>query len=71
MADYQLSHLDLSTRMELAFLMLNSERPWGQVTDLARAHGVSRKFLYELQEKVSNVLIEALQPQTAGRRFLD
>jgi len=68
MANYQLSHLDLSTRMELAFLMLNPERPWGQVSDLSREHGVSRKFLYELQEKASKVLAEALQPQAAGRR---
>lgn len=68
MVDYQLAHLDLSTRMELAFLMLNPERSWGQVTDLAREHGVSRKFLYELQEKASIVLAEALQPQAAGRR---
>ena len=68
MANYQLSHLDLSTRMELAFLMLNPERPWGQVSDLSREHGVSRKFLYELQEKASQVLAEALQPQAAGRR---
>lgn len=68
MTDYQLSHLDLSTRMELTFMMLNPERPWGQVSDLSREHGVSRKFLYELQEKASKVLAEALQPQAAGRR---
>lgn len=68
MTDYQLSHLDLSTRMELAFMMLNPERPWGQVSDLSREHGVSRKFLYELQEKARKGLAEALQPQAAGRR---
>jgi hypothetical protein len=68
MADYQLGHLDLSTRMKLAFLMLNPERPWGQVTDLSRDYGVSRKFLYELQAKASTVLAEAFMPQTAGRK---
>jgi hypothetical protein len=68
MADYQLSHLDLSTRMELAFSMLNPERPWGQATALSREYAVSRKFLYELQEKASTVLAEALLPQAAGRK---
>ena len=51
MANYQLAHLSLSIRLELAALMLNPSRPWGQVTGLSRQYGVSRKFLYELRGK--------------------
>jgi hypothetical protein len=68
MANYQLSHLSLSTRFELASLMLNPFRPWGMVSELSRAHGVSRKFLYGLQEKAKVSMIEALRPRAPGRR---
>lgn len=68
MADYQLSHLSLSTRFELASCMLDPFRSWGMVSELSRAHGVSRKFLYELQEKAKVSMLEVLKPQAAGRR---
>lgn len=68
MADYQLAHLDLSTRIELASLMLNPSRHWGMVTELSQAHYVSRKFLYELQAKAKASLEESLLPQPAGRK---
>ena len=68
MADYQLSHLTLSSRMQLAFLMLNPSRPWGQVTALSEEYGVSRKFLYGLQEKALGFIAEALLPHAAGRK---
>jgi hypothetical protein len=48
--------------------MLDPFRPWGKVSELSRAHGVSRRFLYELQEKAKVSLLAALQPQAAGRR---
>ena len=68
MADYQLSQLTLSTRFELASLMLHPFRPWGMVSELSREHGVSRKFLYELQEKARVSILGALQPGEPGRR---
>lgn len=68
MADYQLAHLDLSTRLELASLMLDPSRPWGQVTELSKAHCVSRKFLYELRDTAQEALMRALLPQPAGRK---
>ena len=68
MADYQLAHLSLSTRLELAALMLNPFRPWGQVTGLSRQYGVSRKFLYELRRKAIQALTGALLPQKPGRK---
>ena len=68
MADYQLSQLTLSTRFELASLMLNPFRPWGMVSVLSREYAVSRKFLYELQERAKVSMLEALKPRAAGRR---
>jgi hypothetical protein len=68
MADYQLAHLPLSTRLELVALMLNPFRPWGQVTGLSRQYGVSRKFLYELRQKAMQALTDALLPQKPGRK---
>jgi hypothetical protein len=68
MADYQLAHLSLSTRLELAALMLNPYRPWGQATELSRRHGVSRKFLYQLRQRAFQGLAEALLPLKPGRK---
>jgi hypothetical protein len=68
MADYQLAHLSLSTRLELAALMLNPFRPWGQVSELSRQYGVSRKFLYELRRKALQAVTGALLPQKPGRK---
>jgi hypothetical protein len=66
MAHYQLSHLDLSTRMELAVRMLDPHRPWGEVTQMARKYGTSRKFLYELRDRLAQVLAGSLAPQQPG-----
>jgi hypothetical protein len=66
MAHYRLSHLDLSTRLDLAAQMLDPDRDWGTVTDLAREHRVSRKFLYQLQDRAEQALQIALQPQPCG-----
>jgi hypothetical protein len=68
MADYQLAHLDLSTRIELVSWMLDPFRRWGLVTELAQQYGVSRKFLYELRGKARASLSDALLPQLAGRK---
>lgn len=68
MANYQLAHLSLSTRMKLVFLMLNPFRPWGQVTALSREYGVSRKFLYGLQHKAIACIREGLLPKQPGRK---
>ena len=68
MTDYQFAHLSLSTRFELVSFMLDPLRPWGLVTELSREHGVSRKFLYELRDKASGSILEALSPKAAGRK---
>jgi Arc/MetJ family transcription regulator len=68
MADYQLAHLDLSTRIELVSVLLDPSRRWGLVTELAQKHRVSRKFLYELRDTAQTYLQEALLPHPAGRK---
>ncbi len=68
MANYQLTHLDLSTRVELASVMLNPFRPWGQASQLAETYGVSRKFLYGLQAQARQALQSALLPHEPGRK---
>ena len=68
MANYQLTHLSLSTRLELVSVMLAPFRPWGLVTELSREYGVSRKFLYELSEKAVASISGALLPKAPGRK---
>jgi len=68
MADYQLAHLSLSTRIDLAFRMLNPFRPWGLVSELSREYEVSRKFLYSLRDKAADSMLEALMPKEPGRK---
>jgi hypothetical protein len=67
MANYQLTHLELSTRLSLAIMMLDPERPWGKVRELAEEYGVSRKFLYILQDQALEALRQGLLPHQAGR----
>jgi hypothetical protein len=54
--------------MRLVSQMLNPNRPWGQVTELSREYGVSRKFLYELQHKALTSMKAGLLPQPPGRK---
>ena len=68
MAHYRLDHIDLSTRMALGLRMCDSTRAWGEVSQLARKYGVSRKFLYELGAQTQRALQNALAPKPAGRK---
>jgi len=67
MADYRLSHLDLSTRIACALQMLEPNREWGKVSQLAREYGVSRRFLYKMEAQVQQALQNAVAPKPAGR----
>jgi len=67
MTHYQLTHLDLSTRMELGLQMLNPQRVWGEATQLAHTYGVSRKFLYGLRKRTEQSLQASLAPHPVGR----
>jgi hypothetical protein len=68
MAHYRLTHIELSTRIALGLRMCDTTRRWGEVSQLARKYGVSRKFLYELGERTQQALQGALAPRSAGRK---
>ncbi len=68
MSHYRLSHVDLSTRFDIAVQMLDPSRPWGLVTDLAKKYGVSRKFLYQQRAKAGSVLLATLAAKAPGRK---
>jgi hypothetical protein len=68
MAHYRLSHIDLSTRIVLGLRMLDPTRMWGEVSQLAREYGVSRRFLYKMGARAEQALQSALAPQPAGRK---
>jgi hypothetical protein len=68
MANYRLTHLTLSTRVELAAQMLDPDRCWGRVSELSREKGVSRKFLYEIRDKAGTGILKALEAQRPGRK---
>ena len=63
---YRLTHIDLSTRLQLAMQMMDTQRPWGTVTTLADNYQVSRKFLYQLEHKATNAILSALTAQPPG-----
>lgn len=68
MSQYRIPELDVSTRLSLAIEMLLPipHRPWGRVTELSQAHGVSRTFLYDLRERALQALMTALSPHKPG-----
>jgi hypothetical protein len=63
---YRLTRIDLSTRLQLATQMMDTQRPWGTVTALANNYQVSRKFLYQLEHKANHALMSALTAQSPG-----
>ncbi len=68
MANDKRPPLDLSTRMTLAIEMLADypDRKWGQASQLAKAYGISRAWLYELSKKAKAALTDALEPKPPG-----
>jgi hypothetical protein len=63
---YRLTRIDMSTRLQLATQMMDTQRPWGTVTTLADSYQVSRKFLYQLEHKATYALVSALSAQVPG-----
>lgn len=72
MAQYRLSELDLSTRLQLTAEMVLGvqERGWGRASQLAQQYGVSRTLLYEWRAKALQSLSDILQPHGPGPRPL-
>ena len=67
MAEYRVPEFTLEQRTEAVLQMLDPDRKWGLVSELARLYGVSRTLLYELRGCVLDAIVEALLPRDAGR----
>ncbi len=67
MAKYRVPEFSLDQRTGAALQMLNSDREWGLVSELARLHGVSRTLLYEIKDRALGAIVEVLLPRDAGR----
>ncbi len=68
---FRLEHITLADRMELGCRCLLQAHQYGLVTQLAREHGTSRQFLYELRERAQSALENALAARTPGRPTID
>jgi hypothetical protein len=67
MAEYRVPEFTLGQRLEAVLQMLDPDRKWGLVSELARLYSVSRTRLYELRDRGREAIVEALLPQAAGR----
>src|SRR5438445_5116763 len=67
---FRLEHITLAERVDLGCTCLLNGGQYGLITDLARAYGTSRQFLYTLREKALTALEVALAPGLPGRPLL-
>ena len=58
------SHLSLEDRIAIATPMLSPDRKYGQATELAHTHGVSRQDVYYIAGKARTALEVALLPRS-------
>ena len=67
MAEYRVPEFTLEQRTDVVLQMLNPDRKWRRVTELAIQYGVSRTLLYELRSKALDAIVKVLLPGDAGR----
>ncbi|MHC4230469.1 MAG: hypothetical protein ACYSW0_23795 [Planctomycetota bacterium] len=67
MAEYRVPEFTLGQRTDTVLQMLDPDRKWGLVSDLAHLYGVSRTLLYELRGCALDGIVQALLPRDAGR----
>jgi hypothetical protein len=67
MAEYRVPEFTVGQRTDAVLQMLDPDREWGLVSELARLSGVSRTRLYELRGSALDAIVEALLPCDAGR----
>lgn len=71
MAEYRVPKFTLEQRTMAGLRMLDPDREWGLVSELARLYGVSRTLLYDIRDRVWKAMVEALLPRDAGRPAQD
>jgi hypothetical protein len=55
----------------MAIEVLNKDRAWGKVSELAQTYAVSRKTIYDIAAKGQQVLLAGLQPGPHGPSLND
>jgi hypothetical protein len=68
---FRLEHISVEERVGLGCACVLYAGRYGLVTDLARAYGVSRQFLYELRQRARAALARELGPGRPGRPAVD
>lgn len=68
---FRLEHITLADRVALGCRCLLGAHQYGLVTQLAREHGTSRQFLYELRERARVALVTTFAPGVPGRPSVD
>ncbi len=58
--------ITVEQRVQVGLIATLQEGQYGMVSDLARGLGTSRKFIYELRERVRTAVATALAPRPAG-----
>jgi hypothetical protein len=68
---FRLEHITTQMRVELGCTLVARSGEYGLLTRLARGHGVSRQFLYDLKERTEEAIQAALAPRPLGRRAVE
>lgn len=71
MAEYRVPEFAYAQRLQAVIQMINPDRSWGVVTELAKAYGVSRTLLYKTRDRVTLAIDQALTPCESGRPHCD
>ncbi len=64
---FRAEHITTHMRVELGCTLVARSGEYGLLTRLAREHGVSRQFLYDLKERAEEAIRAALAPRPLGR----
>lgn len=67
MAEYRVPEFTLEQRADATLQMLDPDREWGLVSNLAGLYGVSRTLLYEMRDRALDAIVATLLPREAGR----
>lgn len=55
-----------TVRLQIGVAMLTPHRTWGEVSEIAGEHGVSRQTVYDIGGKAKDILLKGLKPPRHG-----
>ncbi len=68
---FRLEHITTHMRVEIGCTLIARSGEYGLLTRLAREHGVSRQFLYDLKKRAHEAIRTALALKPLGRTAID